>query len=144
MRRRLRLFIVGSALLVPVAVAYASVDMTASPSSLSYPTQCNHSATTTKQFAVTNNGDTSATDVSVSVSPSPMQSVFQLGGQTASTSLDPGGSMNVQVGFSPQHVGTSQATAIVTFTDPGPTPTPEPPPHKSPGPTPTPSTGTIQ
>src|SRR5260221_4421216 len=138
MRRRLRLVIVGSALLVPVAVAYASVDMNATPSSLSYATQCTHSAATTKQFAVTNNGDTAATDVSVSVSPSPMQSVFQLGGQTGRTTLDPGGSMNVQVGFSPQHVGTSRATAIVTFTDPGPTPTP-PPSHGPPPPPPTPT-----
>jgi len=93
------------------------------------------------------NGDSPARDITVSVSPSPMRSVFQLGGQTSSSNLDPGGSMNVQVGFSPQHVGTNQATAIVTFTDPGPTPTPTPTSthgHPSPGPTPTPSTGTIQ
>ena len=133
----------GSALVIPVAVAYASVDMTVSPTSLSYPTQCTHSTATTKQFVVTNNGDSAATNVSVSVSPSPMQSVFQLGGQTGPTSVGPGGSMNVQVGFSPQHVGTNQATAIVTFTDPGPTPGP-PPSHGPPSPTPTPSTGTIE
>src|SRR5438445_5507903 len=115
MRRRLRLFIVGSALLVPVAVAYASVDMTASPSSLSFPTQCTHSAATTKQFAVTNNGDTSATGVTVSVSPSPMASVFQLGGQTGTTNLAARSSMQVDVGFSPQHVGPNHATAVLTF-----------------------------
>lgn len=143
MRRRLRLLIVGSALVIPAAVAYASVDMTVAPTSLSYATQCTHSPATTKQFAVTNNGDSAATNVSVSVSPSPMQSVFQLGGQTGATSLGPGGSLNVEVGFSPQHVGTNQATAIVTFTDPGPTPTPSSS-HGPPEPTPTPSTGTIQ
>jgi HYDIN/CFA65/VesB family protein len=148
MRRRLRLLVVGAAVLVPVAVAYASVDMTASPSSLSFPTQCTHSTTTTKPLTVTNNGDRSATNVTVSVSPSPMQSVFQLGGQTSATKLDPGSSMNVQVGFSPQHVGANRATAIVTFTDPGPSPSPEPSSshgHPSPTatPTPTPTTGTI-
>jgi hypothetical protein len=142
MRRRLRLLIVGAAVLVPVAAAYASVNMIATPSSLSFPTQCTHSAATTKPLTVTNNGDTSATNVSVSVSPSPMQSVFRLGGQTSATTLDPGSSMNVQVGFSPQHVGSNRATAIVTFSDPGPTPT-ETPSHGPPSPSPTPSTGTI-
>ena len=145
MRRRLRWILVGSALLVPIAVAYASVEMSATPSSLSYATQCTHSPATAKQFVVTNSGDTSATNVSVSVSPSPMQSVFRIGGTTSATLLDPGTSMNVQVGFSPMHVGTSQATAIVTFTDPGPTPSPSPSrPHSSPTPTPTPSTGALE
>src|SRR5437660_12368672 len=100
MRRVLRLLAVGSLVLVPVVAAFASVDMSASPSSLAFGSPCTHSTATTKQLVVTNNGSTSASNVAVSVSPSPMASVFQLGGQKAASRLDPGASRQLHVGHS--------------------------------------------
>jgi hypothetical protein len=118
MRRHAVLLAVAAAIALPVA-AFAAVSMTVTPTSLSFPTQCTHTTSDVQAFRVSNNGDTSATDVSVSVSPSPMASIFNLGGQTGASQLDPGDSMRVEVGFTPQHVGTSSATAVVTYTDPG-------------------------
>ena len=153
MRRHAVLIAVVAAIVVPVAAAFATVSMSASPSSLSFPTQCTHSTSDAQTVTVTNNGDTPATDVAVSVYPTPMASVFGLGGQTGAAELAPGGSLQVQVGFTPQHVGNSSATAIVTFTDPGSSqgggggggPGQAPPrPSPSPTPTSTPTTGSIQ
>ena len=144
MRRVFRLLVVGTLVSVPAVVAVASANFSASPDPLNFASQCTHMAATTKPLVVTNNGPDDATNVSVSVSPSAMASVFQLGGQTGASDLPSGGSMNVQVGYSPEHVGTNSATAVVTFTEPGPTPTPtETHGHGGPTPTPTPNTGTF-
>ena len=153
MRRHAVLIAVVAAVVVPIAAAFATVNMSVSPSSLSFPTQCTHSTSDVQQLTVTNNGDTEATDVSVVVYPTPMASIFGLGGQTGASQLGPGGTMQVQVGFTPQHVGTTSATAIVTFTDPGTAPggggggphaPPRPTQSPTPTPTSTPTTGTIQ
>ncbi|TMK83680.1 MAG: choice-of-anchor D domain-containing protein [Actinobacteria bacterium] len=152
MRRAFRLLVVGTLVFVPAVVAVASANMSASPDPLNFPAQCTHSATTTKPLAVTNNGPDAATNVTVSVSPSAMASVFQLGGQTGTSELPAGGSMNVQVGYSPQHAGKNSATAVVTFTEPAsgqafanaPQPRPTPSQTSTPTPTPTPTTGTFE
>ncbi|TMK51234.1 MAG: hypothetical protein E6G59_08980, partial [Actinobacteria bacterium] len=78
MRRAFRLLVVGTLVSVPAVVAVASANMSASPDPLNFPAQCTHSAATTKPLAVTNNGPDTATNVTVSVSPSAMASVFQL------------------------------------------------------------------
>ena len=141
MRRHAVLVAVLAGVVLPIAAAFATASMSASPSSLSFPTQCTHRTSDVQTFTVTNNGDTDATDVSVSVSPSPMASVFNLGGQTGASDVASGSSMRVEVGFTPQHVGNTSATAVVTYTDPG-NPPPEPSPSRthrfgSPSPTPT-------
>ena len=152
MRRAFRLLVIGSVVLLPVVVAYASVDMQASPSSVTFPTQCTHTASATQPVSVTNNGPDDASNVSVSVSPSAMQSVFPLGGQTSASTLASGASLQLQAGFAPQHVGPNDASAIVTFTDPGTSgqafaqarPSGPPSPSPSPTPTGTPTTRTLE
>lgn len=146
MRRGFRLLVIGTLVLVPAVVALASADMSASPSSVTFPEQCTHTSASAKPVAVTNNGPDDATDVTVSVVPSTMSSVFQLGGQTGASQLGPGSQLQVQVGFVPQHVGVNSATAVVTFTEPGVTPSPSDT-HRGgggPPPTPEPTTGTLQ
>jgi hypothetical protein len=146
MRRALRLLVIGSLVFVPAVVAIASADLSASPSSVTFPQQCTHTGAATKPIVVTNNGPDDVTDVTVSVLPTPMASVFQLGGQTGTSQLPSGGQLQLQVGFVPQHVGANNATAVVTFTDPTVTPSPSETHHPGlqPTPTPTPSTGTLQ
>lgn len=156
MRRVLRLLVIGSLVIVPAAVAVASVSMSASPGSVTFGQQCTHTSAATKPLVVTNDGPDDASNVTVSVSPSSMASVFQLGGQTGASNLPSGGKMKVQVGFAPQHVGTSSANAVVTFTDPGdartfgaraqakPGAPPSPPPSPTPTPTATPTTRTLE
>ncbi|HLW17240.1 MAG TPA: choice-of-anchor D domain-containing protein [Actinomycetota bacterium] len=144
MRRTLRLLVIGSLVCVPAVVAIASADMSASPSSVTFPQQCTHTSTATKPIIVTNNGPDDVTDVTVSVLPTAMASVFQLGGQTGASQLPSGSQMQMQVGFLPEHVGANGATAVVTFTDPGVTPTPTETHHGGPPSSPTPSTGTLE
>jgi hypothetical protein len=144
MRRALRLLVIGSLVLVPAVVAIASADLSASPPSVTFPLQCTHTSSATKPVIVTNNGPDDVTDVTVSVVPTTMASVFQLGGQTGASQLPSGGQLQMQVGFAPQHVGANNATAVVTFTDPGVTPTPTDTHHGGPPPTPEPSTGTLE
>ena len=154
MRRASRLLVIATLVFVPAVVAIASVEMSASPSSVSFPEQCTHTSATAKQVVVTNNWPDDASDVKVSVVPSTMASVFQLGGQTGASQLPSGGQLQVQVGFVPQHVGANSATAVVTFTDPGstanahaqaqPTHTPTHSPTPTPTTTSTPTPGSIQ
>src|SRR5262245_31689363 len=99
MRRAFKLLVIGMLVLVPAVVAIASVDMSASPSSVSFPQQCTHTSAITRPLTVTNNGPDDATDVTVSVVPSAMASVFQLGGDTGESQLSSGGQLQVQVGF---------------------------------------------
>jgi len=153
MRRALRLLVIGSLVCVPAAVAIASADMSASPPSVTFPEQCTHTGAAAKPVVVTNNGPDDVSDVTVSVFPTVMASVFQLGGQTGASQLPSGGQLQLQVGFVPQHVGANNATAVVTFTDPGngqafaqapPQPSHTQTPTPTPTPTGTPSTGSLQ
>jgi hypothetical protein len=156
MRRDFRLLVIGTLVLVPAVVAIASVQLSVSPSSVTFPEQCTHTSAAAKPVVVSNAGPDDATNVTVSVVPSTMASVFQLGGQTSASRVGPGGQMQVQVGFVPQHVGANNATAIVTYTDPGttgqaqaqaappPKPSPTPTHTSTPTPTPTGSPGSIQ
>ncbi|MGZ4142035.1 MAG: choice-of-anchor D domain-containing protein [Actinomycetota bacterium] len=147
MRRAFRWVLVPLLVMVPAVVAFATAHVSVTPSNVSFPTQCTHSAAASQRFVLTNDGDTQAQGVSVSVSPSPMASVFPLGGQTSSGGLDPGASMQVQVGFVPQRVGKNSASAVVTYVEPAPSESPGnggggggPP---SPPPSPTPTTTSI-
>ena len=154
MRRAFRLLVIGTLVCVPAVVAIASADMSASPDRVSFPQQCTHTSAASKPVVVTNNGPDDVTDVTVSVVPTTMASVFQLGGQTGTSHLASGGSMQMQVGFAPQHVGTNSATAVVTFTDPGgggqaqaaapPKPSHTPTPSPTPTPTSTGSPGSFE
>src|ERR1044071_6963118 len=110
MRRRL-LFLVPAVLnLIPV-VAVAAVFISASPSSVHFPTRCAFSAADPPTVTVSNNGNEDAENVHVDVSPSSMSAIFPVGGQLTAQRLASGDNLEFEVGFNPVHVGTSRADA---------------------------------
>ena len=115
MRKR----VIWALALLPMALPVAAValaTLTADPSSLSFPARCVRTSAPTRSVTITNGGNRSADDVTVTISPSSFSSLFPLSGTTADPQVQEGESISFSVGFVPATAGEQSAHARIDYT----------------------------
>lgn len=111
MRRRAPWLLVLLPLLFPVA-AFAVASLTADPSSITFPEACVRTTGRPSRVVLENEGETNATDVRVSASPTEL---FILGGATSIPTMEPGDEETFSVSFAPGRAGSQSGKVTITY-----------------------------